>query len=177
MMTDLILTLTGIHPELGAWATDRRDEGMTDADIKARLRTVAFAARPEGDDSHADAFAVTTLIPARMIADLFVTAIEGGSNYWINHIVHKGWKKEESQTKWWYDDTTYVGTDRLHLIVEAEDDLEQHEVKGREAVEKGLAILAAKYPHHMKDIIDDNHDAATADAFFQCVVFGEIVYG
>jgi len=42
---------------------------------------------------------------------------------------------------------------------------------------KGLAVLAAKYPHHFCDILKQDGDATTGDALVQCALFGDIVYG
>lgn len=47
----------------------------------------------------------------------------------------------------------------------------------RAACERGLAVMAAKYPQHFCDLLTENDDATTADVFVQCALFGEIVYG
>lgn len=41
----------------------------------------------------------------------------------------------------------------------------------------GLQVLAAKYPHHLCDILAENGDATTGDVLVQCALFGDIVYG
>lgn len=46
-----------------------------------------------------------------------------------------------------------------------------------EALQRGLAILGEKYPHHLADIIGENDDIWTADALFQCALLGDLVYG
>lgn len=45
------------------------------------------------------------------------------------------------------------------------------------AIKRGLEVLSTKYLRHWRNIVEDNHDADTADALVQCAVFGEIVYG
>ncbi len=42
---------------------------------------------------------------------------------------------------------------------------------------KGFEVMAEKYPWHFNNFMNDNEDAETADVWFQCIVFGEIVYG
>lgn len=48
-------------------------------------------------------FAVKTTIDAQRVADLIVTAFEGGSNYWIDHIeIVKAAPKPEGSVYPWY---------------------------------------------------------------------------
>lgn len=47
----------------------------------------------------------------------------------------------------------------------------------RRDLEIGMKVFAEKYTNHFADFISENDDADTGDAFLQCVVFGEIVYG
>jgi len=46
-----------------------------------------------------------------------------------------------------------------------------------EKVRAGVAVMAAKYPHHMKNLLEDNSDAETGDVLVQCSLLGDIVYG
>ena len=46
-----------------------------------------------------------------------------------------------------------------------------------EAIQKGLQIMAEKYPRQWKKFIVENDDADTSDIFGQCVVYWEIIYG
>lgn len=45
------------------------------------------------------------------------------------------------------------------------------------AIERGLKVMCEKYPKHWKDLIEDNHDAITADVLVQCALLGEVQYG
>lgn len=45
-----------------------------------------------------------------------------------------------------------------------------------EAVLRGLAVMAQKYPRHFSDFRNENDDALTADVFLQCALFGEVKY-
>ena len=44
-------------------------------------------------------------------------------------------------------------------------------------MEKGMRTLANKYVRHFADILTDNDDASTADAWLQCCLFGEVIFG
>lgn len=44
-------------------------------------------------------------------------------------------------------------------------------------LKKGLQKLAAEYPKHFADIVNDNDDADTADALLQLATLGELRYG
>ena len=52
-----------------------------------------------------------------------------------------------------------------------------------DSIQKGLQIMADKYPSIWKRFIDESHGkysvhpAVTSDFFGQCVVYGEIIYG
>ena len=47
----------------------------------------------------------------------------------------------------------------------------------RASIERGLAIMATKYPAHMADFLIENDDATTGDVFLQCCLYGEILLG
>jgi hypothetical protein len=147
---------------------------------------------------------VTTEIPSRRIADLFVTAIESGDPvtcaarggwcygvYWQS----KGVDPRISDTVWYDDPATYERDDFQLEIWEVADEnayvrgagdkaniengaLKVHKI-GKEQIAAGLTKLAASkdYGHHYADIINENDDASTADTFLQFVVLGEVVYG
>lgn len=45
------------------------------------------------------------------------------------------------------------------------------------AIERGLQVMAEKYPRHFADFVQENGDATTGDVFVQCALLGDIVYG
>jgi hypothetical protein len=93
------------------------------------------------------------------------SAIEGGIQYWATVDVgthQPGWRNYF---------TARIG---------------EHDCKGRvfrwhelslDKLKEGLRVMAAKYPHHFKDVIAETGDATTGDVLVQCALFGEIVYG
>ena len=127
---------------------------------------------------------------------LLITAFEGGSNYWLSKVTPMNgdhvisW---ESQFDWEDSQSCPMGTEDLkgmglHYVIPIaegnsislmEDDEGGNKVTviNESDVRTGLEIMAKKYARHWKDVVDDNHDADTADVFLQCCIFREIVYG
>jgi hypothetical protein len=108
----------------------------------------------------ANKFSITVELNERQLHDHLTSAIEGGSNYWARIDVGK-------HQPGWLNYFTAKFT---------EDSGETHELT-LDKLKAGLAVMAAKYPHHFKDVIMDNGDAETGDVLVQCALFGEIVYG
>lgn len=105
-------------------------------------------------------------ITNQQIADLFVTAYEGGSNYWIDHI--------DPRPNYSHPDN--YGPNMVPYAVYADDDDTAHFVNWN-TIQAGLKTMQETYISHWADLIDDNMDADTADVFLQCVCFGKIIYG
>ena len=117
------------------------------------------------------------------ISDVLCSALEGGSNYWYNieeYITPPTWEfssepKRDNGFHWAQDYPLNPGG---ALMMSDKDDYGQGTVNRLDLVtiHKGLTVLAEKYPHHVADILMENADAGTGDAFLQCCLFGEIVY-
>jgi hypothetical protein len=115
------------------------------------------------------------------IAHLLCNAFEGGSGYWA--------RIEDYRKPTDLDDLTpaldmdqifphidYPLSDDGAVILRAMDDSKDL-VLDREAVERGLKVMATKYERHWANFIRQNDDAITGDVFLQCCVLGELVYG
>jgi hypothetical protein len=108
------------------------------------------------------------------IGDFIVTALEGGSNYWIDHVVldRSTCPKETS----YYDVPMKGGKIVIAQCEEwVEGDIEV--TLDKEAVDRGLEILRLKYPWHYRDLFKGDYDVIAADAWLQCAALGDIVYG
>lgn len=69
---------------------------------------------------------------------------------------------------------------RTAVVIELDADQRQPYARHTltaEKVRKGVERMAAKYPHHMKNLLDDNSDAETGDVLVQLALLGDIVYG
>lgn len=111
-------------------------------------------------------------ISSRRIADLFISAIEGGCNYWARH------------ASFMLDDRRLRMTeidDDPDLVVQAtititDEDGDSHVIR-REEIRKGLELMRTTRPRDWADFTTENDDADTADTFVQLCCFGELVYG
>ena len=122
-------------------------------------------------------------ISPRRIADMFVGAIEGGSNYWCSGIflVSPGdVAPDDPRTGPWYDNPRRYEDPALKIkVVEEEESAEgagTDHIIGLAEIAAGLKVMAEKFPQHLADIVNEHDDAATADLFLQCVALGDEVY-
>jgi len=127
-------------------------------------------------DNTAGAYWVPVMIPAQTVADLIVTAFEGGSNYWVGSASLAEGNDEPGIEGPWYSKAELFANPFEISILDAES--ENRWVLTRAMVEDGLKWLAKNRPETFDQIITENHDAETADIFLQIALFeGEIVFG
>lgn len=125
---------------------------------------------------------------------LLVSAFEGGSNYWymIERAEFPEGVTEEDFCEGgrFTDPKNYFHPTQLipfHpgcalIITDSEaskgDDNYKKEFRlDRPALEKGIQVMAEKYPHHFKSVMEENTDAITGDVYLQCCLFGDAIYG
>ena len=120
----------------------------------------------------------TTEVSSQKISDLFVTAIEGGCHYWLYSIstpeIAASFSLDPDDC--WYAHAEVFEDDDFSVTIKPEEDYDSYEID-LDAIHRGFEIMAEKYPQHFKDVVEDNHDAITADVFLQLCTFEEIVYG
>lgn len=125
---------------------------------------------------------VTTDIPIQRVSDLLCSAFEGGSNYWYQ--IDKFIKplnfnnSEEGDEK--FRHLSYPINEGGALVISADEEEEGKPVTyslNLETIEKGLKVMAEKYPRHFNDFMQENDDACTGDVFLQCCLFGEVIFG
>lgn len=119
----------------------------------------------------------TATITSDDIHSLFVSAIEGGSNYWCKSIVPlKRTDKSKEYTDRFYNDVYKHG----FKAVDNEDGvkpLKEYIVKP-EKFYSTLNLMAAKEPRHFEDLTEDGRaDSDTGDVYLQLMVFGKVIYG
>jgi hypothetical protein len=116
--------------------------------------------------------------------DLLVTALEGGSNYWylllqdavkiIRDATQRYKKGTPFSVLFWY-------AIKAGAVVPIHDNEDEGGNKIGEislaSIEKGEQLLADNHFHYVSDILTDNMDAATADAWFQYCSLGKLTYG
>lgn len=131
---------------------------------------------------------ITIDIPTDLITDLIITFVESGdpvtqswcASFKYDWSVAKLSSKPWNQGPWYAEDAVWDSP--FSVIVEViEDESDPNNttayILNNAKLEQGLQIMAEKYPHMFKDIVQDNTDAATADLLMQCALFGEEVYG
>ena len=106
-------------------------------------------------------------VTPQMIADLMVTAIEGGIGYWAKAVtvIRPDGRVDYS------DPQSYTGT----WMMKGKDieDGARWQFTGAEF----QARLHLVPQRHLRDWVTENMDADTADVIVQTAAFGEIVYG
>jgi len=128
-------------------------------------------------------------IPEQRVRDMLCSAWVGGSNYWAVYksrtMTPAGLKavealrKERAATD---DHCVYIHEypfiEGVALILEVNDEDDPKPLTlDRDALIRGLRIMAEKYPREFHDFLTENDDAGTGDTFLQCCLFGEAIYG
>lgn len=122
-------------------------------------------------------------ISSRRIADLMVSALEGGSGYWLESATlmsSSALKKIEQPKAPWYDEERIFDEAFQIEIVEDEPHKKGHNGKWTvtfPSVQQGLRLMAENSGGHFGDFMSENGDAITADVFLQYITFGEVIYG
>lgn len=121
-------------------------------------------------------------ISEESIQDLFVTAIEGGSNYWYffgSNAVEKSQMSDEDAFSMRIWDVVMNKGELVHV-----HDIEDPDGMSIGMLERGLIINRLQklidediYTHAFKDLVDENMDANSADILFQYIALGDVVYG
>jgi hypothetical protein len=123
-------------------------------------------------------------VSREVLEDIFVTALEGGSNYWYMlpeysiNAIRKAVPKEEDP---------YLSTAILKAILDhdvkiaIEDAENEGEVVGvltRSTMQQRLQLLVdSKEKYALDAHLKEEGDAGTADVVFQYLAMGEVVYG
>jgi hypothetical protein len=115
------------------------------------------------------------------VSDLISTAFEGGSNYWASVVSTQSPTKIDFRSELFASDAephryydwplNEGGSVTINADGEGEGEL------NLQSIEKGLELLAEKYPNRFVAICDENYDAEDADVFLQLVILNEVVFG
>jgi len=126
---------------------------------------------------------VTLKISTEVLEDIFVTALEGGSNYWYFLSEDAVSKIRGAVPK---SEDPYLSTSILKAILKGvevpiNDAENEDDVIGEISLKTMLARLQkladSKNNSALISHIDGNGDADSADIVFQYLAFGEIVFG
>jgi hypothetical protein len=127
---------------------------------------------------------ITIEIPDDRIINMMISAIDSGDPVtsahkggWCAGIGYVG-KFKETTENWYADPAFYARPFKLEII-EVDDETTGHQTKHyvkRADMVRGLTVMATKYPHLFRYVLENNTDAPTADIFLQCTLFGEEKY-
>lgn len=125
-------------------------------------------------------FTTKILITDDAIFSLFISALEGGSNYWYMIQDAKEGTEKGDLSEDFDGQQVYPFNGGWLMIDDSKADeptLKKPTKVDRARLEDGLQIMANQYPDYFARLLDDNSDAGAGDVFLQCVVLGEVVYG
>jgi hypothetical protein len=115
------------------------------------------------------------------VSDLISTAFEGGSNYWASVV------STQSPTKIDFRSELFASDAEPHRYydwplneggsVTIDADGESEGELNLQSIEKGLELLAEKFPNRFVAICDETYDAEDADVFLQLAILNEVVFG
>ena len=133
------------------------------------------------------------------LQDLLTSALEGGSNDWyfINEFNYPNkcpkcgeltpcttcpkcikitipQTKESLGIEFVHIELPFKGGWLTFTVPEDEDGKEY--ILDMKAIQRGVKVMAERYPGHFSDWVSENDDAITGDVFLQCCLFGEVVY-
>lgn len=119
----------------------------------------------------------TTAITDKGVKDLLACALEGGSNYWYN--IEKVFRTHLDTKDPDVYDAIVDGQGVLVGLLNEDEDVngKTQWVLNREAVARGLQVLANDRPELFAKIALEDYDADDADVFLQLTLFGELIYG
>lgn len=122
----------------------------------------------------------TKKITKEDIINLFVTALEGGSNYWYYlPTIPNGVQEIQTETGMATSEAIgeYVLRGGYIQVNDAEDEEEELGTVDMDSLLDAIQKIKADYPNVYENIIDEEYDAEDADVFFQIAVMGEITFG
>jgi hypothetical protein len=116
------------------------------------------------------------MISSKVLTDVIVTALEGGSNHFITDLEYPvGIKKSEFETPAYSDPKFYQN--KWSLIIHIDERDENQFTLNDKSVGDGWTLFAAQYPTRAASILDETYDADDADLAMQFFLFGAYIYG
>lgn len=128
---------------------------------------------------------ITQIISREILEDIFVTALEGGSNYWyyLPDSSVKAIRKAVPKSEDPYLSTAILKAILDHdvkvVIEDAENEGDVIGVITRSTMAPRLQLLAESKENKwaLERHLRENGDAGSADVVFQYMTLGEVVYG
>ncbi len=169
---------------LTKFRTENREPGSRQLFTVEAVKLIVETICQEVEEVLPKESALTAPIKPYDIACGICSGIEGGINYWCRSYRYEATEEQVHAARAATDDTVscfwkyflpvYGGT-----LIFKDDERGGAEYRlDRAALERGIAVIAEKYPHHLGGVVDaGSGDATTGDVLIQCAIFGELVYG
>ena len=128
-------------------------------------------------------------------ADVVITAVEGGTNYWAE-VQEYNWstwyEKDEARSNETYSFERVKDLPEDFVFVQIREDADRVDPERfsntwipltREVIEKGVRLCFERYPQLITvdegsdGQVDFDVDASGADVIVQLAIFGEVIYG
>ena len=117
-------------------------------------------------------------VDAEKLLNLFISAFEGGCNYWAmldDTNIDTSHCSGQYPSERWFDAIWNKGMSMPVLDAEEPEDKLGDLTKA--GMINGLKLMAEQHESHYSDFAEGNDDAITADVWFQLALMNEIVYG
>lgn len=115
---------------------------------------------------------VNHTLEAKALADLMVTAIEGGCTHWAESLeLLEGTDLFEPP---YYADPKFYSFPFKLALTDCEGDVHTLTI---DELTKGWSLLLQLYPRRALSAQDESYDAEDADVFLQLAVYGDVIYG
>lgn len=135
------------------------------------IRARVFS-KDEKENSNSEVFCtVETEINSEFVKNLMINAVESGIYYWCVKVRSNFEHNKESE------DPYYAQVSNDGWSIKVYDEENECHYLNRDSLKKGIHIMKNKYGRHYNDAINENDDAITADVYFQCCTYGEVIYG
>lgn len=113
-----------------------------------------------------------TTLSSQALADLVVTAFEGGSNHWLERVTDAHGNPLPSPEA--YSVADAYKYDFCFMITEEDGEPRAFNNAG---VETACRLMMEGYTRAWARVLIEQYDADDADLFLQLALFGDVVYG
>lgn len=118
-------------------------------------------------------FKIEFKIEQKLIEDLIVSSLEGGSGYWMEINI-----PEDIKDKWNpvnYANQIINNNWSIPVFNVEHPEIQLGEINNNN-LQRGLNLLS-KFPYTLANIVEEDYDSIDADVFIQLVVMEEVIYG
>lgn len=126
---------------------------------------------------------IKTDVPRQVLEDVFVTALEGGSNYWY-YLPEESIKAIRDAVPKSVEPCLSIAISKAIIdhgvpvgINDAENEDDELGVISMNTMAERLQILATESKWAFDQEIEGNGDASSSDVWLQYMAFGEVIFG